>query len=225
MLKSSNVWAWAFALTLVTSQAVSANPQKNSASNTSWQEQEAWNQFTDKEQSHSFKMSKTRHPSPVSTMIKPDSVLAPAMAPAAREDSDDTWTVPSYIVDPGRHVYTPPQTTIQPDYLGQGQALPNWPYFAPRYGGGFFAPYAYGASRMFNLRAQSRVFQNGPSKASGNYYSPSTVDPTASGSYYANTGPRVLPVIQAPKSGTSDYWGNQGNPFQDELLRIDRTPH
>ena len=78
---------------------------------------------------------------------------------------------------------------------------------------------------MFNLRTQTRVFQNGPSKASGNYYSPSTVDPTASGSYYANTGPRVLPVIQAPKSGTSDYWGSQGNPFQDELLRIDRTPH
>jgi hypothetical protein len=75
--------------------------------------------------------------------------------------------------------------------------------------GGFGNPFGMGTRLTTN-----RVFQSEPSKASGNYYQPSTVDPTASGSYYASSGPTVIqasPAEPLPK----DYWGPSGNPFDN----------
>lgn len=72
------------------------------------------------------------------------------------------------------------------------------------------------ANNMNDMGSMGRpaVYQLQPSKPSGNYYAPSTVDSTASGSYYAQTSPSTLPVT-VPKNepGPRDYWGPQGNPF------------
>ncbi len=62
-----------------------------------------------------------------------------------------------------------------------------------------------------------KVFQSGPSKASGNYYQPSTVDPSASGSYYASTGPSQV-LIGPSEPPPKDYWGPDGNPFKNQLV-------
>lgn len=97
-----------------------------------------------------------------------------------------------------------------------GSFLPGLPVY--RGFGGFGLPAfagfgAFGNSFRLGTRlTTNRVFQSEPSKASGNYYQPSTVDPTASGSYYASSGPTVIqasPAEPLPK----DYWGPSGNPF------------
>lgn len=60
-----------------------------------------------------------------------------------------------------------------------------------------------------------RVFQSAPSKASGNYYQPSTVDESASGSYYASgSSQAILPPSEPPPK---DYWGPEGNPFKQQM--------
>lgn len=72
------------------------------------------------------------------------------------------------------------------------------------------------ANSMNDMGAMGRpaVYQLQPSKPSGNYYAPSTVDSTASGSYYAQTSPSTLPVtVPQSEPGPRDYWGPQGNPF------------
>jgi hypothetical protein len=63
------------------------------------------------------------------------------------------------------------------------------------------------------------VIQTGPSKASGNYYAPSTVDPTASGSHYATTTPAITPTFEEPEQ-PKDYWGSGGDPFPKNLESV-----
>ena len=54
-------------------------------------------------------------------------------------------------------------------------------------------------------------WQTAPSKPSGNYFAPSTIDTSASGSYYATTTPALTPTFSQPKPVTN-FWGS-GSPF------------
>lgn len=112
--------------------------------------------------------------------------------------------------------------------LGFGGGLGGFGGY-PGYGWGFGSP-ASGALMMgaFGNRMNSsnlgglnhtRVTQTAPSPASGNYYAPSSVDPSASGSYYAQTGTAVYPMPKQ-SSGSSDYWGSTGNPFGKDLNSV-----
>lgn len=62
----------------------------------------------------------------------------------------------------------------------------------------------------------SAVIQSAPSKASGNYYAASTVDPTASGSYYATGAPALTPAIRV-KTSPDSYWDDSSNPVPKNL--------
>jgi hypothetical protein len=113
----------------------------------------------------------------------------------------------------------------------------GWAYGNPWFGGfgsGFgllgggsqFSPYGDG----WGGGMASRVVQEEPSKASGNYYAPSTVDTTASGSYYAQTDGSTIQVpMKQPQtdssywgknSSSSSYWGGSGNPFPKDLNSV-----
>lgn len=110
--------------------------------------------------------------------------------------------------------------------------------FGSPFAGGFGNPYLYGPGWGFGTPGSAalymgafgnsarssqlgtlntpRVIQTAPSKASGNYYAPSTVDTSASGSYYASQSPAFTPMM-APKKSPTDYWGSQGSPFPKDL--------
>jgi hypothetical protein len=115
--------------------------------------------------------------------------------------------------------------------LAPGLGFGGVPGYSPYgYGYGWYTNPGFGSIMMgaFGNSAASsnlgkvtptRYRQSGPSKASGNYYAPSTVDPTASGSYYATTTPAMTPMIPSPKQEGS-YWGSGGNPFPDSLNSV-----
>jgi hypothetical protein len=96
---------------------------------------------------------------------------------------------------------------------GFGWRSPYYGFFNPA-AGALFAGASAGSFNNSTLGkvTPARVIQTQPSKASGNYYQPSTVDSTASGSYYANTGGGAMPIITSPEP-VKDYWGPAGNPF------------
>ncbi len=84
-----------------------------------------------------------------------------------------------------------------------------------------------GNSSEFGRLTNTRVFQTAPSKASGNYYAPSTPDPTASGSYYGSNASTslVFPTSHqsSPQSYTKpqrNYWGSGGNPFPQDANSV-----
>lgn len=85
-------------------------------------------------------------------------------------------------------------------------------------GGRYVGPNGIGAFNSHSrLPSWGRpmTIQTGPSPSSGNYYQPSSADPSASGSYYASGNPWQTPVIN--NGGASkDYWGPDGNPFQQK---------
>jgi hypothetical protein len=62
----------------------------------------------------------------------------------------------------------------------------------------------------------TNVIQLEPSKASGNYYEPSTVDTTSSGSYYASGTPALVPSMRINRSPDT-YWNDSSNPVPKEL--------
>lgn len=80
--------------------------------------------------------------------------------------------------------------------------------------GSYGNPYGFGGFGS-NRRTTSgnRVFQSAPSKASGNYYQPSTSDPSASGNYYASGNSQVVVPLSPSEPPPKDYWGPNGNPF------------
>lgn len=94
----------------------------------------------------------------------------------------------------------------------------------------FFSPGGYGMSRMHAANQQlgtlnsGPVIQTAPSKASGNYYSPSSTDSTASGSYYASDTPSYVPAPK-PYSTGDNFWGGSpgtnSSPFPKDL---NKTP-
>jgi hypothetical protein len=86
-----------------------------------------------------------------------------------------------------------------------------------------------GRSSEFGRLTNTRVIQTAPSKPSGNYYAPSTPDPTASGSYYSNSsGASTSLVFPASHQGGAesytkpqrDYWGSGGNPFPKDMNSV-----
>jgi len=97
--------------------------------------------------------------------------------------------------------------------LGWWGGLGGWGSFGAPYAGPFGRA---GFGSRVGMVTPTRVFQTAPSKASGNYYAPSTVDTTASGSYYASGAPAVIPIIQ-PKKQITNFWGPAGNPFPTDL--------
>lgn len=108
------------------------------------------------------------------------------------------------------------QVPPRPDLVFNA-SVPCWRLY-----GSTFNSYYYGfggacssGSRIFSSR-RSRlgpmVTQMGPSPSSGNYYQPSSADPSSSGGYYAGSDPWVTPVI-GPQPGQSSYWGMDGSPF------------
>jgi hypothetical protein len=195
--------------------------------NQQWKNNETWYQFTDKEQG-------------ASTHQRPSRGAAPA-----HTQESETVPVP-YILQPGPADPAPAtshiETTLEPVIQPGAMAMPYWNGVAPFYGaghwggngiwggngfgfgGGYGRPgwgaplgaFPFGPS--MTLRPSSRVVQSGPSKASGNYFNPSTPDPTASGSYYAGSGntPRAVPVYQSEPE-TKDYWGKDGSPLPPEM--------
>ena len=91
------------------------------------------------------------------------------------------------------------------------------------WGGGFGMPFGFGSSPSTVIyHPLKKVVQDGPSKPSGNYYSPSTPDPTAAGNYYASPAglPKAAPIVHQD-STPKEYWGNGGNPLPDNM-RSDR---
>ncbi|MDR3612376.1 MAG: hypothetical protein P4L53_02350 [Candidatus Obscuribacterales bacterium] len=99
----------------------------------------------------------------------------------------------------------------------------------PFTGSGGFSPFN-STSELGTLQGSSQVIQIGPSKSSGNYYQPSTVDTSASGSYYASITPpaqQAAPVSPRPSrsgwtspSGNGDFWGSGGNGLPKDLNSV-----
>lgn len=63
------------------------------------------------------------------------------------------------------------------------------------------------------------VVQGPPSKSSGNYYAPSTPDPTASGNYYSTNGPSMKMPIK-PYTSPKNYWGSSGSPLPKDINKV-----
>ncbi|HEY9680753.1 MAG TPA: hypothetical protein V6C86_04155 [Oculatellaceae cyanobacterium] len=78
-------------------------------------------------------------------------------------------------------------------------------------GFGCFGGLGFGGGTSLGLTQPSHVVQTEPSKASGNYYAPSTVDTTASGSYYAQTSGTAVQLPAKRPSTNSNYWKQDSN--------------
>lgn len=176
--------------------------------NQQWKDQEIWTQFTEKETGGGFKMSRPR---PTHHIIKPDSVLTPVYE-AAQPSRQDPDAGPTYLLAPSNQPLVVPsitqiETTVVP--VLQPSVYPfsygSVPYWGRRQG-------------FWGYRPITRVIQTGPSKSSGNYFNPSTPDPTASGNYFAGSGnaPRAVPVYR-PEQSPKDYWGKHANPLPPEM--------
>ncbi|MGH9551807.1 MAG: hypothetical protein ACRD3W_20645, partial [Terriglobales bacterium] len=93
----------------------------------------------------------------------------------------------------------------------------GWGSFAGSGGWGYGGS-AFGGIRPSGRLSSTRVIQTGPSPAAGNYYAPSSVDPSAAGSYYAQTGTAVYPISQPSTTNQAkDYWGSNGSPFPKDI--------
>lgn len=179
---------------------------------------ETWYQFEEKEHR---KAAPPHHQSaPQPTTQEP----APQFAPPINPADGNTLSVP-YILQQGQPDPLPATTQIETFYEPVIQpgplALPFWAGAAPLYGLNGWGPTRMWGAPAFGwgaMRPINKVVQTGPSKASGNYFNPSTPDPTASGSYYAGSGntPKAVPVYQ-PEPQTKDYWGKQGSPLPPEM--------
>lgn len=95
------------------------------------------------------------------------------------------------------------------------------PLFSP---GGYGMMRTHQANQKLGTLSEGPVFQSAPSKASGNYYSPSSTDSTSSGSYYASDTPSYVPAPK-PYSTGDNFWGGSSsgssNPFPKDL---NKTP-
>ncbi len=92
--------------------------------------------------------------------------------------------------------------------------------------GGSFGAAALGASAAFmsggsqtGVVTPTNVMQSAPSKASGNYYAPSTADSTASGGYYATTAPAAIPMMQQ-KAPITNFWGGSSSPLPKDINSV-----
>ena len=63
------------------------------------------------------------------------------------------------------------------------------------------------------------IVEGPPSKSSGNYYSPSTPDPTAAGNYYSTNAPSIKMPIK-PYTSPKSYWGSSGSPLPKDINKV-----
>lgn len=121
--------------------------------------------------------------------------------------------------------------------FGLGAAINNFAFGGyggfsnPYYGYGFSGYGGYGGYNGWNswgwgpdpelgeMGSSPMVFDNTPSKSSGNYYAPSTPDSSASGSYYSNTGPSISMPIK-PYTTPKNYWGPSGSPLPKDINKV-----
>ena len=195
-----------------------------------WKDQEAWSQFTDTEQTDGFRM---RHPHPEAPKKQDHATVAPLLHPEMSSGTAGSFSVPGYVMMPAQQAAPVPsqheETTIIPLVRPSGIS----PYFGGAWQNGYgsFAPglpvrhfgglpslwnggYYPQGPQVVGFRKETRFVQTGPSKSSGNYYGPSSADPSSSGSYYASPSgtPTAMPIIQQ-EPAQKDYWGPNGNPL------------
>lgn len=196
--------------------------------NKQWADQETWIQFTEKESDGGFKTNRP-HPHPATSIIKHDSVLAPLYTPP---EIDSGSTVGMPVILDTNHSPEPVlgqnswETTLLPvrrNTVGMPFYSGDWWGGRPYWGSHGYGGNSYLGNRMFNpggyaWRPITRSVQTGPSKSSGNYFNPSTPDPSASGNYFAPSGnaPKAMPVYQ-PEPQPTNFWGKQGNPLPDDV--------
>jgi len=199
--------------------------------------QDSWQRYSEKEQHNGFVMSKPK--AARNAQSKADGMVAPVLQQKPKEEPGQSYVLMPAAEAPSDVPKVHVETTMVPEVhqnaampLGAGWGSngwgPGWGYggWGGSYGGfgggfgAFGAPLGGAPSVIYH--PVNKVVQDGPSKASGNYYRPSTPDPTASGNYYASpTGlPKAAPIVQ--QEGTPrEYWGNGGNPLPDNM-RSDR---
>ncbi len=112
--------------------------------------------------------------------------------------------------------------------LGNGYGLGGYGWGG--YASPLMSPSGYGmmrthaANQKLGTLSEGPVMQSAPSKASGNFYSPSSTDSTSSGSYYASDTPSYVPAPK-PYSTGDNFWGGNSsggsNPFPKDL---NKTP-
>jgi hypothetical protein len=194
-----------------------------------WEDQKTWADYSEREQRKTADAQAKAQTKPKQETLL-DPILSTKNQPApvgqsyvVMPGSDPPPQVPQVQVET---TYVPTRVNQDPLWLpayGWGSAWgpgwgwghrSGWGWGGPWYGGwgGF-----YGGPSAVTMRPVKRITQTGPSKASGNYYSPSTPDPTASGSYYATPSglPKAAPIIQTEPA--KDYWGKNGNPLPDDM--------
>lgn len=211
-----------------------------------WKDQETWSQFTDSEQAAAAHRHGSHPASATSSAAAPaqKSGLTPLLHPEMSSGSSGGFTVPGYVMMPGAQSAPVPiqheETTIIPVVRpglggspygfnplfgggwqgGYGAFNPGWSHghhdyggWAGNLGGGYYP----NSPQMVGFRKETRFVQTAPSKSSGNYYSPSTPDPTSSGSYYASPAgtATAMPIIQQ-ETPQKDFWGPNGNPMQED---------
>ncbi|MDX2105371.1 MAG: hypothetical protein SFY67_03125 [Candidatus Melainabacteria bacterium] len=90
--------------------------------------------------------------------------------------------------------------------------------------GGYGMMRTHHANQKLGTLSEGPVMQSAPSKASGNYYSPSSTDSSSSGSYYASDTPSYVPAPK-PYSTGDNFWGGSSagssSPFPKDL---NKTP-
>lgn len=151
-----------------------------------------------------------------------------AVIPLPDRPGSQTVDSPQQFAVPG-WAFQQPQQPQRPIEIMMGPSAFAGPSFRSQlgyggYGGGFMgglAPFGgafmgSGCGRGFRqspLGPGVMQIQTGPSPASGNYYQPSTADPSASGGYYASGAPWQVP-LNSTGNDPKDYWGPMGNPFK-----------
>ncbi len=81
-------------------------------------------------------------------------------------------------------------------------------------------------SERIGLDRGQQIIQNEPSRSSGNYYQPASLDTTGAGSYYAQPNAVVVPSGQpsgwsaGDAGGANSLWGAGGNPFPADLKAV-----
>jgi hypothetical protein len=231
-----------------TSLSSNSGGSKSGSVNKEWQDQETWVQFTERERSNGFRMSTPRAtPKRAVTVLEsavnaqqnginvpPTNLSYPMTAPNA---ANGNFSVPAYVCMPGvAPAVQPPiqrvETTLTPVIQQNSAFFPSFGFGIPglgfggrRYWGGNGyngywggAPLFGGGPSVVGFQKQTRVVQTGPSRSSGNFYMPSTPDPSASGNYYASPTPApvAMPIINK-EPDPRDYWGKTGNPLPDDM--------
>ncbi len=205
-----------------------------------WREQETWIQFTEKESHGGFKLSGQHLPlkasSPGPAAAAPFWLIQGTGAPTEPVSSSGNFSVPYWIAVEQKDapVYGTNKVETEMVPLVSGHQISGWgPWgYHSFWGAGTYGspPFSHvpvwtsplgavGAmGQRLNWGIRTRTIQTGPSKPSGNYYSPATADPSASGNYYAGSGPKATTILPSQgQPAPKDYWGQGGSPLPEDF--------